>query len=626
MAGHLRCVNGHDWEIPEGQDDSTSAVQVVCPVCGAAIDEQVTPTGERGVHSGTATHVPASPIAEAETLPPGPESAIAIGPRGTSGPSQNSPITPTLPIIPGYEIVDELGRGGMGIVFKARQTKLDRLVAMKVLPAATAGDSTFAERFSREARALARLSHPHIVTVHDFGQAEGQSYLVMELVTGINLRQRLRDGPIPVDEIVPIMRQLCDAVQYAHEEGIVHRDIKPENILFDRQWRVRLADFGLAKLTFRTPADHTLTGPWQVMGTWNYMAPEQFDDPQSVDHRADVFALGVVLYEMLTGEVPRGRFRLPSERAQVDKRFDEIVVRALERDPSARFQEIRDFSAALASIAHPAPSASPDRRTEPAQEQAASAKDTPAATGHKPIGVVIVAVLCVFFWPVGLALAIPVTIWLRLTLRRPDGRLRLKRQLAWAEEIIRAVAQRTIGNTTFWAIAASLLGLAVCVQSFFPAAAQRNSNARFYFDDFQAGVFLAVWFAISFVLNLTIPRGRRIAIRLIHAAVPLLIGALLIEGVRNLFHVFSQRELIRTPLAFIPLIMAFVLVLLTESTRFWIEPALATGALSACATCLGSNALISPERPSATPGYFRSANCRISRISLFARHESAMLD
>jgi len=562
MAGHLRCVNGHDWEIPEGQDDSRSAVQVVCPVCGAAIDEQMAPTGERGDISGAVTHVVASPIAEAETVPPGPESAIAIGPRAVSASSLNSAIAPLLPIIPGYEIVGELGRGGMGIVFKARQMKLDRLVAMKVLPAATAGDSTFADRFGREARALARLSHPHIVTVHDFGQTEGQSYLVMELVTGINLRQRLRDGRIPVDEIVPIMRQLCDALQYAHEEGIIHRDIKPENILFDRQGRVRLADFGLAKLTVRTPADHTLTGPWQVMGTWNYMAPEQFDDPQSVDHRTDVFALGVVLYEMLTGEVPRGRFRLPSERGQVDKGFDEIIARALARDPSARFQEIKELSAALASIAPPAPSGSPDGRKEPAEAQEPNADDAPAATGHKPIGVAIVAVLCIFFWPVGLVLAVPVAIWLWLTLSRADGKLRLKRQLAWAEEIIRAFAQKTIGNTSSWAMGASLLGLAVCLQSFFPAAVQRDNRTGVYFDDFQVGAFLAAGFAISFVLNLTIPRGRRIAMRLIHAVVPLLTGALLIEGVRELFHAISSRDLMRTPLAYIPVIMASMLVLL----------------------------------------------------------------
>ncbi len=137
--------------------------------------------------------------------------------------------------------------------------------------------------------------------VHDFGEADGQSYIVMEFIAGKNLRQRLQGGRLPVEEALAIMTQLCEALQYAHDEEIVHRDIKPSGILLDKQGRVRIADFGLAKLTVRTPLDHTLTGPCQVMGTWNYMAPEQLENPLAVDHRADIYSLGVVLYEMLTG-------------------------------------------------------------------------------------------------------------------------------------------------------------------------------------------------------------------------------------------------------------------------------------------------------------------------------------
>src|SRR5438067_720504 len=132
----------------------------------------------------------------------------------------------------------------MGGVYKAHQTKLDRLVALKVLPLETGSDPAFAERFSREARALAKLNHRNIVTVHDFGQAAGHSYFIMEYVDGMNLRWRLRAGPLTPQEVVQIVVQICDALQYAHDEGIVHRDIKPENILLDRKGRVKIADFG----------------------------------------------------------------------------------------------------------------------------------------------------------------------------------------------------------------------------------------------------------------------------------------------------------------------------------------------------------------------------------------------
>src|SRR5262249_35885258 len=155
------------------------------------------------------------------------------------------------------------------------------------------------ERFTREARALARLSHPNIIAVYDFGQSGEQSYFIMEYVEGTNLRQRLRAARLTPAEVLHIALQVCDALQYAHEEGIVHRDIKPENILLDKRGRVKIADFGIAKLLNRNTAEYTLTGPWQVMGTLHYMAPEQMDGSHAVDHRADVYALGVLLYELL---------------------------------------------------------------------------------------------------------------------------------------------------------------------------------------------------------------------------------------------------------------------------------------------------------------------------------------
>lgn len=166
--------------------------------------------------------------------------------------SQSHPPAPEpselAPHFPQLEILELLGQGGMGAVYKARQLKLDRLVALKVLSAEAGRDAAFAERFMREARALARLNHPHIVTIHDFGEAGGLFYFLMEFVDGPNLRDLLRAGPMDLARTLAIIPQICDALQYAHDEDVVHRDVKPENILLDRKGRVKVADFGLAKL------------------------------------------------------------------------------------------------------------------------------------------------------------------------------------------------------------------------------------------------------------------------------------------------------------------------------------------------------------------------------------------
>ena len=248
---------------------------------------------------------------------------------------------------PQFEFIDLLGRGGMGAVYKARQKDLDRLVAVKVLPKELAKSPGFAERFSREARALAKLTHPHIVTVHEFGQAGGLFFLVMEFVDGVNLRQAFQAGRLTPEQALTIVPQICDALQFAHEEGIVHRDIKPENILLDKRGRVRIADFGLAKLLGKTETEPTLTGAHQVMGTLRYMAPEQMEGSHLVDHRADIFSLGVVFYEMLTGELPVGRFAPPSKKVRVDVRLDEVVLRALEQKPEQRYQQASEMNTQL---------------------------------------------------------------------------------------------------------------------------------------------------------------------------------------------------------------------------------------------------------------------------------------
>lgn len=255
-------------------------------------------------------------------------------------------------LFPQLEIISLIGRGGMGAVYKARQPLLDRIVALKILPELVTRGTDFSERFAREARALAKLHHPNIVMVHEFGEINGQPYFIMEYVDGLNLRQLEREGKLSAREALQIVPQICEALQFAHDAGIVHRDIKPDNILIDKKGRVKIADFGIAKIlgTAEDPAMPTTQG---AIGTPHYMAPEQVEKPQTVDHRADIFSLGVVFYEMLTGELPLGKFGPPSSSpraVQVDVRLDEVVLRALERKPELRFQRASQVKTAVETI------------------------------------------------------------------------------------------------------------------------------------------------------------------------------------------------------------------------------------------------------------------------------------
>jgi hypothetical protein len=211
-------------------------------------------------------------------------------------------------------------------------------VAVKVLLPELAEKPAFAERFEREARAMARLNHPNIVQVHDYGRAGSLFYLVLEHVDGTRLRDAIRAGAVEPVEALRIVREVCDALEFAHEAGVVHRDIKPENILLDRRGRTKIADFGLAKLAGGGPQSISLTSSGQVMGTLRYMAPEQLDRPLEVDHRADIYSLGVVFYEMLTGELPVGSFAPPSDKVEIDVRVDQVVLKSLAKEPQRRYQ------------------------------------------------------------------------------------------------------------------------------------------------------------------------------------------------------------------------------------------------------------------------------------------------
>ena len=312
-----------------------------CPACGKTLSAEA-PLGlcpecliKSGFNTGTAPEGP------------GPS-------RGFTPP----PVDILRPWFPHLEILELVGKGGMGAVYKARQPGLDRLVALKILPAGVAGDPGFADRFNREARALARLQHPRIVAVHDFGIAGGLHYLLMEYVDGPNLRQVQRSGGLTPAQALRIVPEICDALQFAHDRGIVHRDIKPENLLLDRDGHVKITDFGIAKMMGPEAETMSLTGAVDVIGTPHYMAPEQIEKPADVDHRADIYSLGVVFYELLTGELPIGRFAAPSSRVQVDVRLDEVILRSLEKEPARRYQQVSQVKTRLDTIAEsPAPPA-----------------------------------------------------------------------------------------------------------------------------------------------------------------------------------------------------------------------------------------------------------------------------
>lgn len=240
---------------------------------------------------------------------------------------------------PNLEIKRLIGRGGMGAIFQARQTTLDRDVALKVIAKEISDDPTFLERFEREAKALAKLSHPNIVAIFDYGRTStGLAYLMMEYVDGVNLREAMATKSVGADDALDLVATICRALDYAHGKGVVHRDIKPENILLGEDGALKVADFGIAKIVDESNRNPTLTATRQVLGSFHYLAPEQLESPDKADHRVDLYALGVVFYELLTGQLPLGRFESPSTMVRVDRRFDSIVLKTLQRRPDLRYQ------------------------------------------------------------------------------------------------------------------------------------------------------------------------------------------------------------------------------------------------------------------------------------------------
>ena len=333
---------------------SRSVVAQSCPNCGKLHDVGVYVSGQQIVCAcGIRFEVKRSDV---KTEVRGPKPEITANARGSGeialantfasskphAPMDDDDDEPTgaphAATVPGYELIELLGKGGMGEVWRARQTSLGRMVAVKLLPPRFAKDREFVARFDKEAQALASLSHPGVVQIIDRGQAGEHYYFAMELVPGINLREMMGAGRLPVRDAARIGMQIARAIDYAHEMKVVHRDLKPENIMVDARGHVKIADFGLAGMK-GNERDISLTATAVAMGTVNYMAPEQRRDAKNVDPRADLYSLGVLLYEMFTGEVPLGRFKLPSQKVPgLDTRVDDIIAGLLETEPEARPQ------------------------------------------------------------------------------------------------------------------------------------------------------------------------------------------------------------------------------------------------------------------------------------------------
>ncbi len=273
---------------------------------------------------------------------------------------EDAPRDPRLgTVIGGCRLTERIGAGGMGVVYRAEQLSLGRVVAVKLLAENHLEQPQLADRFRREISVLARLGHPNIVSILDGDVSESGAWFVMEYVDGVSLRRILANGGVSPLEALRIIPQLCDALEYAHARGVVHRDLKPENVILDRDGRVRLLDFGLSRLV-ETPDPLMVTRPTQILGTFEYMAPEQREASRTVDHRADLYSLGVLIYEMLTGELPIGRFDPPSHRnIQVDIRLDEVVLRVLQKDPARRYQRASEIKTEIERIGATPPSPEP---------------------------------------------------------------------------------------------------------------------------------------------------------------------------------------------------------------------------------------------------------------------------
>ena len=295
-------------------------------------------------------------------------------------------------LFPQFEMLGMIGRGGMGAVYWARQVALDREVAIKLLPLEVSVDQAFADRFVREARAMAKLNHPNIISVYGFGTTgEGHLYFFMEYVEGANVAQIIRGPGLEPEQALAITGQVCTALAYAHGKGVIHRDIKPANVMVGTDGVAKVADFGLARVDGADPAQYGQTVTGTIMGTAEYMSPEQ-KRGMDVDHRADIYSVGAMLYEMLCKEPPQGAIEPPSQRAGCDVRLDHIVLKAMSRTPEGRYQSAAEMQQDIEAARTPLPAAPP--RQVPAPRMNAGANRLPIPPPEKSSsGLLVIVVL-----------------------------------------------------------------------------------------------------------------------------------------------------------------------------------------------------------------------------------------
>jgi serine/threonine protein kinase len=255
-------------------------------------------------------------------------------------------ISELAPLFPGYDFEILIATGGMGAVYRAVQKSLERAVAIKILPQEFSKDAAFCAGFEAEAKAMARLNHPNLIGVYDFGEVKGMLYIVMEYVPGKSLFHSAHGTPIDPDEVIRIVTGICSGLAHAHENGIIHRDIKPSNILLDLNAQPKIGDFGLAR-----PIERKIQEGEEIFGTPHYTAPEVVQAPHSVDSRADIFSVGVMLHELLTGRLPADDPRPASHICHCDPRFDSIVRKATNPIPAARYASASEIAADLHAIA-----------------------------------------------------------------------------------------------------------------------------------------------------------------------------------------------------------------------------------------------------------------------------------
>jgi hypothetical protein len=253
------------------------------------------------------------------------------------------------PLFPGYEIQGLIATGGMGAVYRAVQKSLDRTVALKILPTELSRDAAFCAGFEAEAKAMARLNHPNLIGVYDFGEVNGMLFIIMEFVPGQSIYHSADGIAIDPGEVIRLVTGICHGLAHAHENGIIHRDIKPSNILLDLNVQPKIGDFGLAR-----PFERKIEEGEEIFGTPHYTAPEVVDSPHSVDYRADIFSVGVMLHELLTGKLPANDPRPASVIAHCDVRFDAIIRRATQPIPASRYSSAHEMAEELQAIARSA--------------------------------------------------------------------------------------------------------------------------------------------------------------------------------------------------------------------------------------------------------------------------------